>query len=329
MKVCLYLELEDKFKVAGIGSAIKNQRRALDLNGVEHTSNPKDKFDIIHINTIGPKSLYHAKRAHLKGKKVVLHAHTTAEDFSDSFFLSTKLYHPLRKYLSFYYNCGDIVLVPSGYTKQILLSYGIKKPIKVISNGIEIEKFGNMGDKRNVYREKYGLRNTVVFSVGLVLPRKGIPTFIDTAEHFDNKFVWFGKIYRKLLSRKFIKLIDNPPGNVLFTNYVNDITAAYASGDIFFFPTRNENQGIVILEAMAAKKPMVLRDIPVFDWLTHEKNCLKSQNREGFVEQLQALMNDERLQKKLVQNAYRDVRDHSLEKVGGRLKGVYEEILSF
>lgn len=35
--------------------------------------------------------------------------------------------------------------------------------------------------------------------------------------------------------------------------------------DAFFFPSREETEGIVVLEALASRQHLVLRDIPVYD----------------------------------------------------------------
>ncbi|MBU4341759.1 MAG: glycosyl transferase family 1, partial [Candidatus Altiarchaeota archaeon] len=85
MKVCLYLELESKLRGSGIGAAIKNQRKSLELNDVEYTSNLEGEFDILHTNSIGLNSLRVAREMKKKGKKVVMHAHTTADDFRNSY----------------------------------------------------------------------------------------------------------------------------------------------------------------------------------------------------------------------------------------------------
>ena len=67
MKVLLYTEGEKMTSNSGLGKAIKHQMKALELNGVEYTTNPEDDFDIIHINTIFPESLAMAKKAKKQG----------------------------------------------------------------------------------------------------------------------------------------------------------------------------------------------------------------------------------------------------------------------
>ena len=91
MKVLLYTEGEKLFSKSGLGKAIKHQMNALKENNVEYTTNPKDDYDIVHINYYGPRSYFLAKQAKKLGKKVVYHAHSTEEDFKNSFILSNQI----------------------------------------------------------------------------------------------------------------------------------------------------------------------------------------------------------------------------------------------
>ena len=93
MKVLLYTEGEKYIGKSGLGKAVKHQMRALEFENIEYTRNPRDDYDIIHINYYGPKSYRLAKKAHKKGKKVVYHAHSTEEDFRNSFIFFTIKYY--------------------------------------------------------------------------------------------------------------------------------------------------------------------------------------------------------------------------------------------
>jgi len=73
-------------------------------------------------------------------------------------------------------------------------------------------------------------------------------------------------------------LIESPR-NCTFTGYIDDIRGAFAAGDIFCFPTHEENEGIALLEAMAAGKPVLVRDIETFSWLADGEDSLKVSGR--------------------------------------------------
>ena len=85
MRVLLYSEGLKTIGKSGLGKAIKHQMKALDEVGVSYTLNPKENYDILHINTYFPKSYFFAKKAKKNGKKIVYHAHSTEEDYKNGF----------------------------------------------------------------------------------------------------------------------------------------------------------------------------------------------------------------------------------------------------
>jgi len=77
MKVLLFSEGMNLIKISGLGRAIMHQQRAMELNGIEYTLDPKDSYDVVHINTLGLKSKHLAKKAKKAGKRVVYHRRTS------------------------------------------------------------------------------------------------------------------------------------------------------------------------------------------------------------------------------------------------------------
>ena len=75
MKVLLYTEGVKTIGKSGLGKAIEHQKKALKFAGVDFTTDLKDDYDILHINTYFPASYEFAKTAKKKGKKIVYHAH--------------------------------------------------------------------------------------------------------------------------------------------------------------------------------------------------------------------------------------------------------------
>ncbi len=328
MKVCLYLELEERLRDSGIGTAIRNQRRALELNNVSHTGDLNDDFDILHLNSIGMKSLYLAKGAKRKGKKVVLHAHVTADDFKNSYRFSNAIAPFLQRYLTYYYNQADLILCPSEYTKGVLINHGVKKSIIAISNGIDTDKFRFSEKMRKNFRDKFNLSGIVPLSVGHLFIRKGIQTYVNIARKFSNRFFWIGRRYKKLEESTVSRIVKNAPENVTFISFIGDIVSAYCGTDIFFFPSFCENQGIVLLEAAACKRPILVRDLPVYEnWLKEDINCLKAKTDDEFKEKLERLMEDKSLRNKLAENAHEMSKEHSLKNIGAKLREIYGNLL--
>ena len=322
MKICSYLELEKNLWGSGISSAVRTQRKALKISKINYTTNPNENFDIFHAHTIGPKTLFYIKKFKDKGKKVIITSHTTDGDFKNSYIFSNTLSPFLKKYLAWYYNLADLIICPSNYTKKVLLDYGIKKPIQVLNNGIDINKF-------KIKKKPSSQKNFIALNVALVLERKGLDTFINVSKKLkDIKFFWVGKRYKQIETLKVKKIIKSGDENVSFLGFVPDILDAYYDSSIFFFPSYCENQGIVLMEAACCNLPIICRDLEVYkDWLCSGHNCLMAKNDNEFIKILKTLKKDKNLRKKIANNASKDVKEYSLEKTGEKLKSIYEKLL--
>ncbi len=211
MKILIYNEDYERVKESGVGKAIDHQKKALDLAGVSYTLDPNDDYDICHINTVFPKSASFAKRAKKDGKKIVYHAHSTKEDFENSFILSNELAPLFKKRLIYCYKKGDLILTPTEYSKNILQSYEIGKEIKVVSNGIDLDFWKEKTEDRKNFYQRYGLdkNKKSIISVGLFIERKGILDFVDLAKRLPQyEFIWFGELNLALVPEKIKKAVQ-------------------------------------------------------------------------------------------------------------------------
>lgn len=321
---------------SGIIAAFEHIKEALRMKRIVYTTNiKKGDFDILHLNLgIGPLSKYYAEKYKKQEKRIIIHAHSTAEDFEGSFRFSKRLKPLVKKILPFFYGSADLILCPSEYTKKLLRRYGIKNEIEVISNGVNTKKYRQNDRKRKEYRKREGIAEgtPLVFCVGHVFSKKGALDFAKIAESMpDFQFRWFGTIYSPFLVDygKLERYIKNPPPNLKFTGFYEDIIEAYSAGDIFLFPSYDENQGIVILEAASFGKPIIVRDIPAYrGWLFHGKNCLKAKTNTEFCKYIKMVAKDTSLRRRLVEGAKKLAEENSLDKVGERLKEIYLRVLS-
>lgn len=332
MKVLLYFEGENVISKSGIGRAFKHQQRALQSAGIPYTTDPWDNdYDILHINTYYMNSDAIVRHARENGKKVIYHAHSTEEDFRNSFTLSNVLAPGVKVWLMHLYNQADALITPTPYAKNILEGYGIQLPIFPVSNGIDLARYEHNVDKVVAYRKYFGIKESdhVVLGVGLYFHRKGIVDFVETAKKLPQyKFIWFGDTNRLLIPKEITEIIENHPSNVYFPGYVKGpiIEGAYSDADCFFFPSYEETEGIVVLEALASKCPVIVRDIGVFDpWLVDGVNCYKGHNNDEFASIIEGC-----LEKKLpstVEMGYQTAQQRSIEAVGQQLKQVYEFVM--
>lgn len=349
VRVLHYLELADRLERSGIGTAVAHQRAALAATDVEVVPSIWrdgsgsalrralagdrliEPFDLAHCNMIGPGSLAVARLARRRAVPLVLSAHVTSEDFAESFRGSSLAARPLRRYLRWYYSQADLVICPSEHTKAVLADYPIDAPVRPITNGVDLEALDGATDpdRRRRARDRWDLEGLVVFTVGNVFERKGLTTFCELAELLEHRFAWFGPYDRgPQASRPVRRWTRNPPVNVTFTGWVSDVRDAYAAGDIYLFPTKAENQGIAVLEAMACGKPVVLRDLPVFrEFYTHGEDCLMCGDFTEFRAAIERLVADPDLRDRLGATARETARDHGLDRVGDELAEAYTGLL--
>lgn len=331
MKVLLYTENEKMIGKSGLGKAIKHQMNALKENNIEYTTNPDDDYDIVHINFYGPKSYALAKKAHKLGKKVIYHAHSTEEDFRNSFLFSNQIAPIFKKWLIKCYTLGDHILTPTPYSKRLLEGYGITNPITDISNGINVKFFEKNQEKGKEFRKAFGYKDTdkIIMGVGLYIERKGILDFVELAKRLpEYKFIWFGHSPLAASPLKIREAVNTKLDNLIFAGYVEPevLTKAYSGCDLYLFPTLEETEGIPIMEACAAKIPSLIRDIPVFDeWLEDGLNVYKAKNIDEFEEKIKKIL--EGKLPNLTEEGYKVAKKRDTKIVGKKLISIYKSVL--
>lgn len=332
MKVYIYSEAMDKIGQSGVGRAIFHQTAAVQKNGVE-VVNSVEEADVVHINTVLPKSFQLARELNKKGVPLVYHAHSTKEDFRNSYIGANAVAGLFKQWIIKCYSKGDVIITPSKYSKHLLESYGIKKPIFAISNGIDLDDYQRNEQAGKEFREKYGFSNEdkVVISAGLIMKRKGVHDFAEIARRLPQyKFIWFGAADMRFVGKEVRNAVNDPPENLIFAGYVEKpkLQAALSGSDLFLFPSYEETEGIVVLEALAMKTPVLLRKIPVYDgWIYNgeKRSAYLAENTEDFVRLTTDIL-EERLPS-LVEKGYAVAQSRSLERTGAQLAAAYKRAI--
>jgi len=337
MKICLLFEFYNSMggtirKILGKNGVItsyENQKKILEKLNIDYTTHWDKSCDILQINYPGLTTFQTIKKARKEGQKIILWAHTTAEDFRNSFFLSNLLSPVLKKFLAYYLDLADIIFCPSQHGKNRIVSYGIpEKKIVVMSNGVDTRFFKPNKKKREEGRKKFSMQGVSVGTLGIVIKRKGIDIFLRLAKKYPkNNFYWFGKIFSQFLARS---LPPKTPQNAKFTGQIasEETSLALNALDIFLFPSLEENQGIAILEAASAGLAILCRDLPAYNgWLVHGENCLKARNNKEFEKYLNLLIKNKGLRKRLGENALKMAKKEDIANVAKRVKKVYDSLL--
>jgi len=214
------------------------------------------KPDVLHLATefsMGLCGLKYASRARIP---VVGSYHTNLPQYLSYYgfsFLSVWVW----KYLCWFHNQCLKNYCPSKETLKLLSTKGVRN-LDIWGRGVDTALFSPLKRKPSFKVQVGAEDKTVLLYVGRLAPEKDLDILI-------NAFRILNKYHRGIhlvitgegpLSASLKR--EAPPG-VTFTGYLHgeELAEAYASSDIFVFPSTTETYGNVILEAMASGLPVV------------------------------------------------------------------------
>ena len=162
-------------------------------------------------------------------------------------------------------SCSRIVaLTESDRAELIDLGVG-EELIEVIPNGIDVHEFDQVDP--GGFRGDYGIPSDAFLAlfVGRLHAQKGVETLLRAAKNVEGRNIHFVLVgsghketeYRGLAEELHVK-------NVCFAGEVKRevLLSAFASCDVFVLPSIFEGMPYVVLEAMAASRPVVASRIP-------------------------------------------------------------------
>jgi len=327
-RICSYLELRGVADRSGIGAAVRNHVSALVEQGFEVTSDPRQKYDLLHLHWPGTSALRFARRARRAGRPIVLSVHTLPQLIRGACNFSGGLAWIYLRYMRWFVRYVDLLIAPSPFAAELLRPIAGRTPVHVVSSGVDDRRFRFSEEKRSSFRVRHGLERPTVLSVGCVIPSKGVTTLLDVAGRLPEvDFLWAGPRFHPFLhfSPRFERALRRAPENVRFLGFVAGIEEAYCGCDVLFHPSLGESLGLVILEAAAVGLRPVVRRLPVYrDWLEDTVDCLMGDDVPSLADAIERLTSEDPPQL----SVKRIVRGHRLHDVGERLSGIYRELLT-
>lgn len=220
----------------------------------------KNKYDVVHIHSGSVLSLACASFAARLEKvdKIIVHSHSTADVHTLKRDMIKKIATPIiNKCSTDFFACSK----KAGewkFSKKIC-----KNKLKVIKNGINIDKFVFNNKIRNDIRSEMGIDDNTMFlgHVGRFSYEKNQEFLIELLD----RLVKNGEKAKLLLigtgetEDKVRKLVEEYglKDRVIFKGNVNNVYDYMQAMDIFVLPSRFEGLGIVAIEAQAAGLPVV------------------------------------------------------------------------
>jgi glycosyltransferase involved in cell wall biosynthesis len=221
----------------------------------------QEGFNHIHASTPGTVGLLGLLVAKLMDLPSAGTYHTDIPQYVRDLTNDEFLEKAAWSYMIWFYSQLEEVMVPSVSTRTQLIEHGLAaEKTRPLPRWVDTNRF-YPALRVARYWEKYGLKEgTKLLYVGRVSKEKNLElladTFIDVAETgFACDLVIIGDgPYRKEMEQR----LSGFPA--LFTGFLSgeELAIAYASSDIFVFPSATDTFGNVVLEAQASGLPVIV-----------------------------------------------------------------------
>lgn len=234
-------------------------------------------------------------------------------------------------YLKWFYEKCEQVYVPSKSMIDELESKNIEGNFKVWARGVEVENF-NPELRCESWRKEMGFQkhDIVVTFVSRLVWEKNLKMYADVLNELQEK----NPAIKALIvgdgpAREELK--EMIP-NAAFAGFLkgNKLSVAYASSDIFFFPSESETFGNVTLEAMSSGLPCVVADAAGSKSLiTDGENgfLAKADDKDLFKLRIEQLANDQSLRKEMGQVSTEKAKGYSWKVINEKLLSYYKDVL--
>lgn len=299
-------------------------------------------FDIVHSN--GPVDLSLSQKVVSSPRVITLHhlTRTTLKVLKPSLFSRVKNLRGEIGIVPFIERLcmkrADRIAADSEFTKRdIVKTYGIPETsVEIIYLGVRPEEYTFSGEEKRKARTALGINSQpMILFVGKLVPRKGVDVLLralpKVLKEVEVKLVLVGsgnqRDYQHLaqalgISDK-IRFLGRVPGDTL--------RLLFSSCDLFVLPSRLEGFGAVIVEAMAAGKPVVATAVSsIPEIIESGKNgILVEGNNEGeLASAIVKILSDKSLARAIEKNNIKKVRERfSWEAAARKAERLYSELI--
>ena len=330
---------ESIIRIPGIPTGIYDYR----LSGIyplKAINKIKDwNLDIIHSHTefgIGTFARIMAKQLDIP----IIHTyHTMYEDYVH-YITKGHFDIPSKKIVEYFtkFYCDKTateLIVPTKKTYDLFKQkYKYDRNVHIIPTGIEIERFYKENinfNKVDEIKKKYKIKDDefIILFVGRIAKEKSIDFLIENQSYLVKKnkkcrlMIVGGGPDLKDLQKKAEKLGDN----VIFTGKVpwNDVPNYYYVASCFTTASHTETQGLTVIEAMAASKPVVALDDESFNTVIVEGlDGYLFKDKKKYRQAMINLMNDHKLLNKIGEQAFISSSKYSSKYYAERVLDVYK-----
>ena len=276
-------------------------------------------FNHIHTATPGPIGLAALAIARFLNLPISGTYHTEIPQYVQILTGSGFMEELAWKFVLWHYDQMDLIYAPSQSTRDELVAKGISpEKVQIYPRGIDIQRFDP--SKRNGFFSQWNCAENItkLLYVGRVSKEKNLHLLAQAYRQLlkSHSSVMLTVVGEGPYQEEMKKAMAGLP--YIFTGRLEgeDLAEAYASSDIFVFPSTTDMFGNVVLEAQASGLPLIVTDqggpaenvIPQATGLVVKGDCTKS-----LAVAMQRLISDPAKRQKMGQAARQYMENRSFE----------------
>jgi glycosyltransferase involved in cell wall biosynthesis len=232
--------------------------------------------------------------------------------------------------------CDRIVAVSEGIKNEMMKYHVPRRKIRVIDNGIDGARFGAAASPEAA-RTSLGIDGDarIVGTVGSLTYEKGQVYLLQAAkeiirEHGGTRFLFVG-------DGPLRPVLEQESGNlgirdhVVFAGHRKDVPAMLAAMDIFVLPSVKEGLPMVLLEAMAARKPVIASRVGAIPKVIDGENgvLVEPADVAGLRQAVVSLLEDAPRSRRIADAGYEKVKaEYSAESMSRKYHHLYQEVIA-
>lgn len=295
-----------------------------------------DKIDVFHAHDwlvanagIGLK--------HIFRKPLLVTMHSTEMGRRDGTHTATeKMIHETEAWLN--YEAWKVICCSDYMIQHVKWAFGLPSDkLVMVPNGVDTKSYDEARNDMKAFRGKFALpEEKIVLYVGRLVYEKGIHIFINAVPKIlskvNAKFIIVGSGYMKEQLLNIVRSMGLEH-KVLFEGFVDEdsLIKLQKLADVSVVPSLFEPFGIVALEAMAAKSPVVVSDTGgLSEIIEHDVTGVKvyPNNPESLAWGINKILLDSAYAAKIRENAYRTVLEkYDWVTIAQQTKRIYENVL--
>lgn len=287
--------------------------------------------DIVHIATPDVLGLKARAYAIEHDKPIVASYHTHFSSYLKYYHMSL-LVPVLWSYLRWFYSECEHIYVPTNSMADVLREHGISDGLELWPRGVHIDRF-HPKHRSMEWRRALGIADdeVVISFISRLVVEKGPDVYARTVRSLvDDGLPVRGLIVGDGPAQGIIE--EHLPDAVFVGHLTGeDLTEAYASSDIFLFPSETETFGNVTLEAMASGLPTVCADATGSKSLVRHGETgflVPPGDDAAFVAHTRALVEDAEMRAQFGRTAREVASMYSWPIILGRIDDFYNQLLA-